>query len=100
MVSQLSNEQRVLFPKGEQRKFLDLVVGQLNCISVRGILQFGFDIPYCTLKNYYTQRRLLPKGFFENLCHLARIDKNQLDIKYIDPNWGQVLGGKKSRRKV
>ena len=57
MVSHLNNEQRVLFYNLEQRKFLDLVVEKLNCISVRGILQFGFDIPYSTLKNYYVERR-------------------------------------------
>jgi len=94
MVSQLK-EQRVKFHRREQRKFLDLVVERLNCISVRGILQFGFDIPYSTLKNYYIERRLLPLSFFESLCHLAKIDASKLNIEYIDGNWGQVKGGKK-----
>jgi len=97
MVSQLK-EARVKFHKGEQRKFLDLVIERLNCISLRGILQFGFDIPYSTLKNYYIERRLLPIGFFESLCYLANIDLGSLNIKNIDSNWGQVKGGKKSKR--
>jgi hypothetical protein len=97
MVSQLK-ESRVLFLKGEQRKFLDLVVARLNCISLRGILQFGFDIPYSTLKNYYIERRLLPVGFFENLCHLAKIDASKLNVKYVESNWGQVIGGSRSKR--
>jgi hypothetical protein len=98
MVSQLNKEQRVLFHKGEQRKFLDLVIIKLNCISLRGILQFGFEMPYSTLKNYYTERRLIPIGFFRELCHLAKIDVTKLNISYVDGNWGQVLGGKKGKR--
>jgi hypothetical protein len=94
----MAKEQRVLFPNGEQRKFLDLAVERLNCISLRGILQFGFDMKYSTLKNYYTERRLLPLRFFENLCHIAKIDAKSLNLKYIQGNWGQVNGGRKSRR--
>lgn len=96
MVSELK-ESRVLFSRGEQRKFLNLVVTKLNCISLRGILQFGFDIPYSTLKNYYIERRLLPVSFFENLCHLAKIDASHLKIKYVNGNWGQIKGGKKGK---
>jgi hypothetical protein len=97
MVSKLK-EQRILFHKGEQRKFLDLVVERLNCISIRGILQFGFDMPYATLKNYYIERRLIPKSFFESLCHIAKIEREKLEVRYVNGNWGQVIGGKKSRR--
>jgi len=97
MVSQLK-EQRVLFPHLEQRKFLDLAVEQLNCISVRGILQFGFNVKYSSLKSYYTERRLLPRTFFENLCHIAKIDKGKLNFKFVNGNFGQIKGGKKSRR--
>ena len=68
MVSQLK-EERVLFHKGEQRKFLDLAVERLNCMSLRGILQFGFEIKYSSLKSYYIERRLMAKGFFESLFY-------------------------------
>jgi len=91
-------EQRVLFSKGEQRKFLDLAIERLNCMSLRGILQFGFDIKYSSLKSYYIERRLISKGFFDSLCHIAKIDKGKLNFKIINGNWGQVIGGKKSRR--
>ena len=87
-----------MFHKGEQRKFLDLAIDNLNCISLRGILQFGFEVPYSTLKNYYIERRLIPLGFFENLCHIAKIDAKSLKVSYVNGNWGQVLGGKKSKR--
>ena len=88
-------EQRVLFRKGEQRKFLELVVSRLNCISIRGILQFGFDVNYNSLKNYYCERRLIPKDLFVDLCHLSKIGVDKLKIRYINGNWGQVKGGKK-----
>ena len=84
---------RIKFHKGEQRKFLDLAIERLNCISLRGILQFGFEIKYSTLKSYYIERRLLSKSFFEAICHIAKIDKAKLDFKIVNGNWGQVLGG-------
>jgi hypothetical protein len=91
-------EQRVLFHRGEQRKFLNLVVERLNCISLRGILQFGFDMPYSTLKNYYVERRLISRSFFESLCHMAKIDASKLSVNYVNGNFGQIKGGKRSRR--
>ena len=90
---------RILFKKGSQREFLKLVISQLNCISLRGILQFGFEVPYPTLKNYYSERRLIPKDFFLNLCHIAKINPDELDVKYLSKNWGQVKGGKVGKRK-
>jgi hypothetical protein len=95
MVIKMKKEERVKFYRRfEQRKFLDLVVTRLNCVSLRGILQYGFDMPYSSLKNYYIERRFLPRGFFESLCHLAKIDINKTRVKYIPGNWGQVKGGK------
>lgn len=90
---------RVQFKKGEQRKFLDLAVNKLNCVSVRGILQFGFDVSYSSLKNYYCERRLLPLNFFDGLCHIAKLNPKKFNVKYLDDNWGKVKGGKRSRRK-
>ena len=69
---------RIRFRKGEQRKFLDLVVDRLNCVSLRGILERGFDISYDCLKSYYSERRLFPGDFFDDLCHLAKIDISKL----------------------
>ena len=90
---------RVLFHKGEQRKFLNLVVNKLNCVSIRGILQFGFDVSYSSLKNYYCERRLLPLNFFESLRHIAKLNSKKLNVRYLEDNWGKVKGGKKSRKK-
>jgi len=90
---------RIRFKLGWQRKFLDLVVERLSSPSVRGILQFGVDVPYSTLKNYYNESRLLPEGLFSDLCDLARIDKGDLDFEVVDDNWGLVKGGKIGKRK-
>ncbi|MBT4135418.1 hypothetical protein HOD75_02585 [archaeon] len=89
---------RVKFKKGEQKGFLDLVVSRLNCISVRGILQFGFEMKYSSLKNYYCERRVIPLDFFNDLCHLAKVDAEDLDVEYLEGNWGQIKGGKKGRK--
>jgi len=89
---------RVRFKRWGQRRFLDLVVFRLRCVSLRGLLQFGFDVPYSTLKNYYGEVRLLPLGFFEELCEIAGIDRGSLRFELVDENWGRVLGGKSSLR--
>ena len=88
---------RVKFSKGEQRRFLNLVVDRLNCISIRGILQFGFDISYDCLKSYYIERRLMSRDFFEDLCHLAKLKSESFDVEYLEDNWGRVKGGKKGK---
>jgi hypothetical protein len=91
--------ERIRFKKGEQRKFLDLAVEKLNAPSVRGILQFGFDVPYSTLKNYYNESRLMPRDFFEDICEVALIGKSTFEVEEVDENWGKVKGGKISRSK-
>lgn len=90
---------RVRFKRGMQRKFLDLVVERLRSPSLRGVLQFGFDIPYPTLKSYYSESRLLPLDLFDDFCEVANINKSGLNFELVDENWGKVKGGKKGRRK-
>ena len=89
---------RIKFKKGKQRKFLDLAVEKLNSPSVRGILQFGFDIPYSTLKNYYNESRLMPKNLFEDICDVALIGKNKFEVEEVSENRGKVKGGQISRK--
>ena len=90
---------RIRFRKGEQRKFLDLIIERLDAPSMRGILQFGFDVPYSTLKNYYNESRLLPGNLFDDFCEVARIDKRELSFEFVGENWGKVKGGKIGKRK-
>jgi hypothetical protein len=90
---------RVKFDKGGQRKFLDLVVERLDAPSLRGILQFGFGVPYSTLRNYYNESRLLPEDLFLDMCDLAGVDFGDLRIEFVDENWGKIKGGKIGKRK-
>ncbi len=89
---------RIKFKKGKQKTFLNLVIEKINSPSLRGILQFGFTVPYSTLKNYYNEARTLPIDLFGDLCDVAKIDKSKLNFKIIDENWGKVKGGKIGKR--
>ncbi len=91
-------EQRVLFSEGEQRKFLNLVKDRLSSPSIKGMLQFGLNVPYSTLKSYYKEEFSLPKNLFDDFCHLVKIDKDRLDVAILESNWGQIKGGKKGIR--
>lgn len=84
--------------KGEQRKFLDLVIEKLSSPSLRGVLQFGFNVPYSTLKNYYNESRLLSEDLFLDLCVVAGIDSGSLEFERVGENWGKVLGGLVGKR--
>ena len=85
---------RVKFIEGEQRKFLKRVIESLNCPSLKDLSQFGFDIPYSTLKNYYAEQSLMPESFFKDLCFLSKINENSLNIIYFNNHWGKAKGGK------
>ncbi|MFA4960618.1 MAG: hypothetical protein WC548_03040 [Candidatus Pacearchaeota archaeon] len=87
---------RVKFPTGEQRKFLNMIISKTNSPSLRGLIQFGFDVKYSALKNYYNELRLLPKKIFEEMCSVAGLDPKFFDIVLFDNNWGKVKGGKMS----
>ena len=78
--------------------FLKQVLINLNCPSLRAFMQFGFDVPYSTLKNYYSEERLLPNDLFCDICFLAKIDKEKLKVILMEKNWGQIKGGRKSRK--
>lgn len=90
--------QRVKFKKGYQRKFLKEILNRTNCPSLRELINRGFDIPYSTLKNYYSEKRLLPLDFFEELCSFSNIDSRSLKINILPLNWGQIKGGKKKSK--
>ncbi len=85
---------RVKFKKGSQREFLDLVISNTHCPSLRSLISRGFDIPYSTLKSYYLEERTLPEELFNNFCIFANISKEKLSFEILGDNWGRVLGGK------
>ena len=85
---------RIKFKVGEQRKFLELCRDKLDAPSVVSLLQFGIDCSLSSLKNYYSERRLLSEKIFIELCHLSKIDFGDLKFERLDENWGKVKGGK------
>jgi hypothetical protein len=89
---------RVKFKGGEQRKFISMVIRESGAPSLRALNQFGFDVPYSTLKNYFNESRSLPEEFFYDLCELIRVDLGELDVEYLDENYGQIKGGKISKK--
>jgi len=95
---------RVKFKKkGEQRKFLQMILRRVNCPSLRAFEQFGFEIPYSTMKNYFSEERLIPKDLFDKMCYLAKLDSKELKnlkVEFLEDNWGRVKGGKVKSRKI
>ncbi len=89
---------RIEFKDKEQKKFLDKCIENLNLTSLRGLLQLGINTNYNNLKNYYSERRTIPKQLFEDLAYLAKININNMGFKTKNQNWGQIKGGKKSKR--
>ena len=86
---------RVKFKKGEQKRFLQRVIEESAAPSLRALNQFGFDIPYSTLKNYFNEDRTLPEDFFMDLCSLIDIDGEGLEVEFLCENWGKVKGGRR-----
>jgi hypothetical protein len=89
---------RVRFDKRNQRRFLKEVMKRINCPTLAELRNRGFEISYSTLKNYFSELRLLPEDFFKDLCRIAGVDKKSLSYEIVKDNWGQVKGGKKSKR--
>jgi hypothetical protein len=79
--------------KGQQREFLRKILSKVNCPSLRAFEQYGFDVPYSTMKNYYSEVRLLPREFFEELCKFAGISGDLFDVEHLKDSWGQKKGG-------
>jgi len=78
---------------------LQEVLFKINCPSLRELRKRGFDVSYSCLKNYFLERRNLSLGLFEDLLKISGIDKNDLEFEIVDENYGQVKGGKKSRKR-
>ena len=89
---------RVKFKKGEQRKFIQKVLESINCPSLRAFLQFGLGVKYSTLKNYFIEDRLLPENLFRDMCYLSKINANNLEVVYLDENWGRMKGGSRKKK--
>lgn len=94
----MPDKMRIKFRKGEQRKFIKIVLEDTNCPSLRELINRGFDIPYSTLKNYYSEQRNLPENLFNDLLNFARLNKSNFDFEILEENFGKIIGGKKSQK--
>lgn len=89
---------RIRFNNGEQRKFLKRVLDELRCPNLRSFDQYGLGVSYSTMKNYFSECRTIPKEFFEELLLISKLDREEFSYQELNENFGQVLGGKKSRK--
>lgn len=83
---------RVQFEKAKQREFLQRVMQEIGCPSLKE-LSNRLDISYSSLKNYFVEARLLPEILFEDLLFLSKLSKENLKFELLDENWGKVKGG-------
>ena len=90
---------RIRFRKGKQKEFIEKVLEATGSPSLRELINRGIDVKYPSLKNYFSERRFLPDKLFEELLNISRLDKNSFSFELLDENFGQVFGGKKSRKK-
>jgi hypothetical protein len=89
---------RIVFGKGKQHEFFNKVIEDTQSPSLRSLLQYGISSNYTQLKNFYTERRTIPKELFLELCTIAHIDEDSLNVTEKKDSWGQVIGGQTSKR--
>lgn len=89
---------RIKFPHDQQREFMKKVISRINCPSLRELINRGIEVNYSTLKNYYSEERCLSEELFNELIDISGLNRNEFDFEIIDEHWGQVNGGKKSRK--
>ena len=94
MVPQLFMSRVKFSKKNFQRKFLKQAITKVNSPSLREFCN-RFNINYSTMKNYYSEKRLLPNVLFDDLRKISGIHVRVIEIQ---DNWGQIKGGKKSQR--
>jgi hypothetical protein len=80
--------------KNQQRKFLKKVLVNIACPSIKE-LSNRLEIPYGSLKCYFSEKRLLPTELFEKLCFVSKIDFSKEELVFLNENWGKIKGGKK-----
>lgn len=85
---------RVKFRKGKQREFLKKVM-DLEGIPTLRELGNRVDVNYSTMKNYFSEARLLPKVLFDRLVAVSGAKRK---VVLIDDYWGQVKGGRESKK--
>lgn len=90
MVPQLVMVRVKFYRIGGQRNFINKAILACSVPSLRELSR-RLDVNYSTFKNYYSEERLMPRSFFENICQISGIKANVQDVKEY---WGQIKGGK------
>lgn len=90
---------RIRFFKGNQREFFKKILEKTNCPSLRELINRGIDFNYSTLKNYFSEERLMSEELFNELIIFSGLNEKDFEFELIEENWGQIKGGKISRRK-
>ncbi len=90
---------KVKFHPGKQREFIKKVLELIGCPSLRELVRRGVEVKYSSLKNYYSERRLLSLELVENLLKLSKLNPNEINFEVLPENWGQIKGGKKRKSK-
>ncbi len=90
---------RVKFKKNMQREFLKEILEILACPSLRELQNRIVGVSYSSLKNYFSERRNLSQDLFLDLCDLIKKDFKSFNVIFLEDNFGQIKGGKKSKRK-
>ncbi len=85
---------RAKFKKGEQKEFIDNVLEKIGCPSFSELINRGVEVSKSSLKNYHSERRVIPLSLVDNLCDISGIRKDSLLFEELKDNWGQVKGGK------
>ncbi len=85
---------RIKFKKNKQKEFLKAVLVNSDCPNVKELINRGFDVPYSTFRNYFSEARLLPLSLFSELCDFANLKKEKFSFEVLEKNWGQIKGGK------
>jgi len=82
------------FSKGKQREFINEVLVKIGCPSLRELFNRGLGVSYSSLKNYYSERRLMSLILVEDLCKVSGIEIGSLNFEIFSENWGQIKGGR------
>jgi hypothetical protein len=88
---------RIKFEKGKQRDFLKRVMDLAESPSLRELAR-RLDFNYSSLKNYFSELRSLPEDLFKDLIYLSNLDSSSLNFERVGENWGQIIGGRKSKK--
>ncbi len=90
---------RVKFSKGKQKEFLKKVLEKTNCPSLKELINRGIEANYSTLKNYFSEERLISEELFKELITFSGLNEEDFNVELVEGNWGQVKGGKIGKRK-